>query len=126
VRGPRPKGWWRQWTSNANVDANYVLGLCYLNSRRYEDARAAFAAQYGVKPAAGEAYLLMAQMLLHDELPELAAQNAQKAIEVSPTLPLAHFMVGKVRLSKGDLTQALEEFAQERKINPAYPAVYDG
>jgi predicted Zn-dependent protease len=23
VRGPRPKGWWRQWTSNANVDANY-------------------------------------------------------------------------------------------------------
>ncbi len=37
----------RQWMPSANADATYVLGLCYLNARRYDDARASFAAQYG-------------------------------------------------------------------------------
>ncbi|MGB9417389.1 MAG: tetratricopeptide repeat protein, partial [Acidobacteriaceae bacterium] len=34
----------------ANVDGNYVLGLCYMDTRRYDDARRAFAAQYGFPP----------------------------------------------------------------------------
>ena len=29
----------RQWTPDANADANYVLGLCYMNAQRYEEAR---------------------------------------------------------------------------------------
>src|SRR5579859_7647131 len=29
-----------------NIDSNYVLGLCYLDTRRYDDARKAFATQY--------------------------------------------------------------------------------
>ena len=38
----------RQWTPNANADANYVLGLCYLNSQRFDDARLAFANQFAI------------------------------------------------------------------------------
>lgn len=115
----------RQWTSKANVDANYVLGLCYMHSQRYDEARTAFAAQYSLSPESGAAYLIMAQMLLHDELPELAAQNAEKALKLSANLPLAHFMLGKVYLAKSDTTRARYEFEQERKINPAYPATYE-
>jgi len=40
-----------QWMPNANTDAQHVLGLCYLNAQRYDDARAAFAAQYDVPHA---------------------------------------------------------------------------
>ncbi len=36
----------KQWTPNANADANYVLGLCYLNSQRFDEARVAFANQF--------------------------------------------------------------------------------
>lgn len=115
----------RQWTPNANADANYVLGLCYLNSQRYEEARKAFAIQYGVPPDSGAAYLLMGGMLLRANLPELAATAAANAIERTPNLPLAHFMLGEVALFKSDVARALAEFEKERVLNPAYPTVYD-
>ncbi len=115
----------RQWMPDANADANHVLGLAYMNARRYDDARGAFAAQYGVKPDSAAAYLLDGDMLLDANLPELAAQDAQKALTISPGLPLAHFMLGEVYLYKSDVAHALEQFEQERAINPAYPAVYD-
>jgi tetratricopeptide (TPR) repeat protein len=115
----------RQWMPNANADANHVLGLAYMNARRYDDARGAFAAQYGVNANSAGAYLLAGGMLLDADLPELAAQDAQKALEILPGLPLAHFMLGEVYLYKSDVGRALDEFQKERAINPAYPAVYD-
>jgi len=59
----------KQWTPNSNADANYVLGLCYLNSRRLDDARIAFANQFGVAPSSGPAYLLLGKMLMTANLP---------------------------------------------------------
>ncbi len=115
----------RQWMPDANADANHVLGLAYMNARRYDEARGAFAAQYGVNLDSGAAYLLTGGMLLDADLPELAAQAAQKALTLSPGLPLAHFMLGEVYLYKSDVAHALTEFEQERTVNPAYPAVYD-
>jgi tetratricopeptide (TPR) repeat protein len=115
----------RQWTPNADADANHVLGLCYMNARRYDDARGAFAAQYHVAADSAAAYLLTGSMLMQADLPELAAQDAHKALEISPQLPQAHFMLGEVYLYKSDVAHALEEFEQERAINPASSAVYD-
>jgi tetratricopeptide (TPR) repeat protein len=102
-----------------------VLGLCYLNARRYDDARRAFATQYGMDPASAGAYLVLANMLQVANLPELAADSARKAISLDSRLPLAHFLVGEADLFKSDLNGALAEFEQERAINPGYAAVYD-
>jgi predicted Zn-dependent protease len=115
----------RQWMPNANADSSYVLGLCYMTSGKYEDARKAFAAGFGVDPESASAYLLLASMLLNANLPEFAAQQAAKAVQLSPTLPLAHFILGEVYLFKSDVEQATLEFEQERRINPGYPATYD-
>lgn len=115
----------RDWTPNANADANYVLGLCYLNSQRFDDARLAFAKQFGVPPDSGSAYLLMGEMLIRANLPEAAAESAKKALKLTPGIPLAHFLLGEFYLFKSDVAQALKEFDEERKINPANPAVYD-
>ena len=115
----------RQWTPNANADANYVLGLCYMNAQRYDEARGAFAAQYGIEKNSGAAYLLTGGMLMRANLPELAAESARKALELSPKIPLAHFMLGEVFLYKSDPAQALDQFEAERQINPVYPTVYE-
>ena len=115
----------RQWMPGANADATYVLGLCYLNARRYDDARAAFAAQYGEAADSGGAYLLLATMLRHANLPELAAVQAKKALELSPNIPLAHFMIGEVALFKSDIDQAISQLEAERRLNPDYAPVYD-
>jgi len=115
----------KQWTPNANADANYVLGLCYLNSQRFDQARTAFANQFGVSPDSGAAYLLLGKMLMTANLPEKAAQAAKKALDLAPNIALAHFMLGEFYLFKSDTAQALREFEQEREINPANAAVYD-
>jgi tetratricopeptide (TPR) repeat protein len=115
----------KQWTPNANADANYVLGLCYLNSKRFDEARVAFANQFNVSPDSGPAYLLLGKMLMQANLPEAAADAAKKAIEITPRIPLAHFMLGEVYLFKSDTDQARREFEQEREINPANFLVYD-
>jgi tetratricopeptide (TPR) repeat protein len=115
----------RTWMPNADADANYVLGLCYLNAQRYDDARKSFATQYDEEPNSAGAYLLLGTMLMHANLPELASQQAQKALEISPNFPLAHFMVGEVALYKSDIPRAIAEFEAERRINPDYAPVYD-
>jgi tetratricopeptide (TPR) repeat protein len=115
----------QQWMPHANADASYVLGLCYLNARRYDDARRAFATQYGVDPASAGAYLVLGNMLQIANLPELAAEAARKAISLDHGLPLAHFLVGEVDLFKSDLNGALGEFEQERALNPGFAPVYD-
>jgi tetratricopeptide (TPR) repeat protein len=115
----------RQWMPNADADANHVLGLCYLNSRQYDEARKTFAEQYGVPAGSGAAYLFLGNMLMQSNLPELARNAALQALKVTPNLPLAHFMIGEVDLFKSDVNGALQEFEQEQAINPAYPATYD-
>jgi tetratricopeptide (TPR) repeat protein len=115
----------RKWTPNGNADANYVLGLCYLNTQRYDEARAAFATQYGFAPDSGAAWLLMGNMLLRANFSDMALEAGQKALQATPNLPLAHFMMGEVYLYKSDPQKALAEFNIERRINPAYAPVYD-
>lgn len=115
----------KQWAPDANAEANYVLGLCYLNSQNFDAARGAFAAQYGVPAASGAAYLLLARMLVAANLPEQGADAARKALQLSPGLPLAHFLLGEVALYKSDIETATGEFEAERAINPTYAPIYE-
>jgi len=110
---------------HANVDPQYVLGLCYADVNRYDDARHAFATQYGFEPDSAEAYLLAARLFLRREFAAEAVVQAQKALEVNPNLPLAHQLLAEAALSKADVTRAIRELEAERKINPLNGALYD-
>lgn len=115
----------RVGVQSANVDPDYVLALCYADVQRYNDARHAFAAQYGFAPDSPESYLLAGRQFLRRELRDEAGAEAAKAIELNPSLPLAHELLGEVALSRGDLPNAIREFEAERKINPLNPDLYD-
>ena len=109
----------------ANIDPEYVLGLCYTDVKRYDDARRAFAIQYGFAPDSAEAYLLAARLFLRREFPAEAAEQARKALEINPALPLAHQLLGEVALAKADVPSAIRELEAERKINPLNGLMYD-
>ena len=108
-----------------NIDTNYVLGLCYLDTRRYDDARKAFATQYNFPPDSPSAYLLAARMMLRRDYLPVADTFAQKAITLNPNLPMAHLLIGQIRLSQSKLTEAVAEFEKENELNPLYGEVYD-
>src|SRR3984957_14097909 len=109
----------------ANIDTNYVLGLCYLDARRYDDARKAFATQYNFPPDSASAYLLAARMMLRRDYLPVADTFAQKAIALNPNLPMAHLLIGQIRLSQSKLPEAVAEFEKENELNPLYGEVYD-
>ena len=112
-------------TANANADAQTVLGLCFVNVKRFDDARITYAKLFGEPPESAAAYLLFATILRHMELSEPAAIQAQKALDISPDLPLAHFMLGEIALEKSDFDQAARQFEAERRINPDYALAYE-
>lgn len=109
----------------ANIDPQYVLGLCYADAKRYEDARHAFAAQYGFEPDSAEAYLLAGRLFLRREFVAEAAAETRKALEINPSLPLAHQLLGEVALARGDSAGAIQELEAERKIDPLNGLMYD-
>ena len=115
----------RTGVQGTNVDPNYVLALCYADLQRYDDARHAFAIQYGFAPDSAEAHLLAGRLFLRRELRDQAGAEATKALAVNPSLPLAHELLGEVALARGDAGGAILEFEAERKINPLNPDLYD-
>jgi tetratricopeptide (TPR) repeat protein len=110
---------------SANVDPNYVLGVCYIAVRRYDDARRAFAVQYGFPADSAEAYLLAARLLLRQENPSVAETFARKAIALRSELPRAHLLLGETALARADFAQAIAEFNRERELNPLDGSIYD-
>ena len=110
---------------NVNIDPNYVLGVSYLQVKRYDDARHAFAAQYDFSPDSAPAYLLAARMCFHQEYLPPAETFAQKALALDAKLPLAHLLLGEILLAKGNVPEAITEFDKERQINPLNGEIYD-
>ena len=111
--------------TGANADPEYVLGLCYTDAKRYDDARHAFASQFGFAPDTAEAYLVTARLFLRREFADQAALFAAKALELNPKLPLAHQLLGEIALAKADLPTAVKELETEQKLNPLNGALYD-
>jgi len=112
------------WYPRANVDASYILGICYIQTKDYAHARAAFAKMFDVPPDSAAGYLFTARMLLRQEFDPIAEEYAQKAVALDPKLPLAHFLLGELYLFKSRVPEAIAEFQKELAINPANAANY--
>ncbi len=109
----------------ANVDPNYVLGLCYMDTRRYDDARKAFAGQYGFAPDSAPAYLLAGRMFLRRNYLPIAEESVRKAIALNAILPQAHLLLGEIALAHGQAADAITDFEQESVLNPLDGAAYE-
>lgn len=113
------------WGPETRVDPSYVLALCYLDTRRYDDARRAFAAQYGFPPDSASSYLLAARMLFRREYVPVAREYGERSLALDPQLPLAHQLLGEIALAGDHLDEAIAEFEKERARNPLDGTIYD-
>ena len=112
------------WYPRANVDASYILGICYIQSKNYQQARVAFAKMFDVKPDSAASYLFTARMLFRQEFDPIAEEYAQKAVALDPKLPMAHMLLGELHLYKSRIPEAIADLQQELVINPGYAAAY--
>src|SRR5450755_1740548 len=109
------------WYPRANVDAAYILGVCYIQAQDYPQARKAFAKMFDVPADSGASYLITARMLFRQEFIPIAEDYSQKAIAADPKLPLAHQLLGEIHLFTSKIPEAINDFQQELALNPAYP-----
>jgi tetratricopeptide (TPR) repeat protein len=112
------------WFPRANVDASYILGVCYIQTKNYPQARRAFAKMFDVPEDSAPSYLFTARMLFRQEFDPIAEEYAQKAATLDPKLPLAHFLLGELYLFKSRVPEGIAEFQKELAINPAHAATY--
>jgi len=112
------------WYPRANVDAAYILGICYIQTKDYPHARGAFARMFEVPAESAAAYLFTARMLLRQEFDPVAEEYAQKAAALDPRLPLVHFMLGELYLYKARIPESIAEFQKELSIDPGHAATY--
>jgi tetratricopeptide (TPR) repeat protein len=112
------------WYASANVDAAYILGICYIQTKDYPNARKAFAKMFDVPADSAASYLFTARMLLRQDFGPVAEEYAHKAVALDPKLPLAHQLLGEVHLYHSQIEEAVTEFRKELEINPGNASAY--
>src|SRR5262249_35602178 len=72
----------QSWYPSANVDAAYILGVAYIQTKQYPNARAAFAKMFQVPSDSAAAYLFTARLLLRFDFGPIAEEYGRKAVEL--------------------------------------------
>ena len=114
----------QSWYPSANVDASYILGVAYIQTKNYGSARAAFARMFQVPADSAAAYLFTARLLLRLDFAQVAEEYGKKAVELDPKLPLGHQLLGELYLYQAKIPEAAAQFEQELAVNPGNPAAY--
>jgi tetratricopeptide (TPR) repeat protein len=112
------------WYPRANVDASYILGQCYIQTKDYPRARVAFAKMFDVPADSAASYLFTARMLFRQEFEPVALEYTQKALAIDPKLPLAHFLAGQIHLFQSQIDEAIVDFQKELELNPGHAETY--
>lgn len=112
------------WYPRANVDAAYILGISYIQTKNYDQARRSFGKMFDVPGDSAPAYLFTARMLFRQDFIPIAEEYAQKAVALDPKLPLAHYLLGELYLYKSRVPDAIAELQKEMEIDPANAATY--
>jgi tetratricopeptide (TPR) repeat protein len=112
-----------RWTPDG-VEITYALGVCYVQTREADKARAAFARMFKVAPGSAPAYLINAQMMVRQQMEELAEKELQRALELDPRLPQANFLLGELAIYHAQLDRGVELLQKEIAVNPAFGMAY--
>jgi len=110
--------------SASNPDSPYLLGICYIMTQRWDDARRAFARLFSVPPESAMAYLMLGKIFVRQKMEDRAVPQVEKALQIDPRLAMAHFLLGEIDLYKEDPQHAVEQFQKELTINPTVWLVY--
>lgn len=114
----------QSWYPSASVDASYILGVSYIQTKNYNSARAAFAKMFSVPADSAAAYLFTARLLLRLDFGPVAEEYGKKAVELDPKLPLAHQLLGELYLYQSKIPEASAQFEREVALNPGNPIAY--
>jgi tetratricopeptide (TPR) repeat protein len=107
-----------------NADGPYLLASCYVMTNHWDEGRKTYAKLFSVPPDSAMAYLMFAKFLVRQRLEDRAVPEIQEALQRDPQIAMAHFLLGEIKLARGDLGAAVDELNKELAINPTVWLVY--
>jgi tetratricopeptide (TPR) repeat protein len=99
-------------------DVHFGLGYLLWTKRQYTEAEPEFQAELDNNPKHAEALTYLADVEMHLERPETAAPLLEKAIQIDPTIELAHLDLGAIDADAGHNEDALHELETAAKLAP--------
>lgn len=112
-----------RWSPDA-LDTAYALGVGYVLTREPVKARQTFARMFGLAPDSPAAHLVNAQMMVRQQVEELAEEELRRALELDPRLPQANFLLGELAIYRADIERGIALLQKEIALNPANGMAY--
>lgn len=110
--------------SPQDVDLAYSLGIACLRVQDVAGARSAFARMAGIDAASAPSRILLAKIMMREQMEDQAAAELAEALKSNPNAPGLHFLLGEIAIYKGDPDRAIKELETEIKLNPAQDAAF--
>ena len=105
-------------------DAPYVISICYVMTGQLDSARKVLAQMFYVPPDSAMAYLMLAKLMVRQQMVEAAVSQIETALRLEPRLTMAHFLLGEIDLYRSNPQSAIAEFQKELTVNPTLWLVY--
>lgn len=107
-----------------NIELNYAFGLAALRLRRTDEGRSAFARIFRVSPASAKSHVLVAKIMMSEQMEDLAEGELEAAEVMDPAIPQLHYLRGELAIFHGDLDKGIELLRKELLVDPANSFAY--
>jgi len=102
---------------------HFAYGRMLLEARKEDEAIKEFRRELQRDPKNVNSMLEIASVEYEQDSKD-GLTYAEKAVQLAPALPFAHYMIGMLRLQTGDPTGAIPELEIVRKAFPRQPTIY--
>jgi hypothetical protein len=99
-------------------EVSFLIGVCYQNLERFNDAIDSYKIAIELNPEYGEAYLKLAEIYFKQEKLKKAIKFCDKAIELNKEYSEAYYLRGSIKAALGDVTGSDSDYKIAKEIAP--------
>jgi tetratricopeptide (TPR) repeat protein len=104
--------------------AYYYRGVAKKNLFQFSDAKKDLLASRKLNGKQGPTYVELGEIYQLENSFNKASDEYESALALDPTLVQAHYNLGSIALTKGDVRRALKNYQKCNEINPKYAQAY--
>jgi tetratricopeptide (TPR) repeat protein len=103
---------------------HYAYGSALASLSQYDEAEAQLREEMRISPNSALPLIRLAFVDLKTQRPGDALTAAQRAVQLAPQSPEAHYILGRALLSSGETKQAIQELETANEMMPSSPEIH--
>jgi predicted Zn-dependent protease len=103
---------------------HYAYGSALASLSQYDEAEAQLREEMRISPNSALPLIRLAFVDLKTQRPGDALTAAQRAVQLAPQSPEAHYILGRALLGSGETKQAIQELETANEMMPSSPEIH--